>query len=60
MHAPAKRDRVRPRQRGGIDEAAKKEAVFGFKRRPPARGKARKRLFGPARLRHKKHDGNAP
>ena len=59
MHAPAKRNRVRPRQRGGIDEAAEKEAVLGFKRRAPARDKARKRPFGQAKLRHK-HDGNAP
>jgi hypothetical protein len=59
MHAPADGDRARPRERGGIDEAAEEKVIFGFGQRAGTRAQARKPPLEPAGLRHKQH-GNAP
>jgi hypothetical protein len=53
MNAPAGGDRIRSRERGGIDEAASKEAIFNGRKRVGAGAEMRKPLPDPAGPRYK-------
>jgi hypothetical protein len=59
MDTPARGKRARPRQRGGVDQAAYEKVVLGLGGKLCPRANAPVRPLGQAPLDHKRH-GNAP